>query len=332
MILRPLVAGLSLRPIMRVLRHPDGLPESARGAVIAIGNFDGVHNGHVAVIDAAHVAARRLGRPLAVLTFAPHPRRFFRPDQPPFLLTRLRTKLRLFVGLGVELAYVLRFDARLAGVTAEQFVDDLLVAQLAARHVAVGYDFVFGKGRAGRADLLRTRLARAGVLTTTVAPAMGPHAVFSSTAAREALAAGDLPTAQAILGRPFSIEGRVAVGDRRGRTIGFPTANLWLGEYARPRFGVYAVCVDVAGRRVAGVANLGLRPTFGGDREPRLEVHLLDFAGDLYGRRICVDLLHFLRAEQKFDGIDALKAQIARDAEHARSALAGGCGAARPTL
>lgn len=335
MILRPLVAGLSLRPVMRILRHPAGLPDSARGAVIAIGNFDGVHNGHVAVIDAARAEARRLGRPLAVLTFAPHPRRFFRPDQPPFLLTRLRTKLRLFAGLGVEFAHVLRFDARLAGVTAEQFVDDLLVDQLAARHVAVGYDFVFGKGRAGRADLLRARLAVAGVATTTVAAvasATGPNAVFSSTAARGALAAGDLATAQAILGRPFSIEGRVAIGDRRGRTIGFPTANLWLGEYVRPRFGVYAVCVDIAGRSHPGVANLGLRPTFGGDREPRLEVHLLDFAGDLYGQRICVDLLQFLRAEQKFDGIDALKAQIALDAASARAALAGGCGAARPSL
>ncbi len=335
MIARPRVAGLTISIVMRVLRHPTGLPESARGAVIAIGNFDGVHNGHVAVIDAARIEAQRLGRPMAVLTFAPHPRRFFHPGQQPFLLTRLRTKLRLFAGLGVELVYVLRFDARLAGVTAEQFVDDLLVAQLAARHVAVGYDFVFGKGRAGRADLLRTRLALAGVTTTTVAPvarATGPHAVFSSTAARDALAAGDLPTATAILGRPFAIEGRVAVGDRRGRTIGFPTANLWLGEYVRPRFGVYAVCVDIAGRAHAGVANLGLRPTFGGDREPRLEVHLLDFAGDLYGRRICVDLLHFLRAEQKFDGIDALKAQIALDAAQARTSLAGGCGAALPSL
>ena len=320
---------------MRVLRHPAGLGDSARGAVVAIGNFDGVHRGHVAVIEAAGVAARHLGRPMAVLTFAPHPRRFFRPDQPPFLLTRLRTKLRLFAGIGVEFVYLLRFDSRLAGVTAEQFVDDLLVDRLAVRHVAVGYEFVFGKGRAGRAELLRTRLAAAGITTTIVAPVApetGPRAVFSSTAARDALAAGDLRTATAILGRPFAIEGRVAVGDRRGRTIGFPTANLWLGEYVRPRFGVYAVCVDIAGRGHAGVANLGLRPTFGGDREPRLEVHLLDFSGDIYGRQICVDLVEFLRPEQKFDGIDALKAQIARDAAQARAVLASGCGAAPPSL
>lgn len=322
---------------MRVHRHPHGLPERARGAVVAIGNFDGVHRGHRRVIATACELARAAGAPSGVMTFSPHPRRFFRPDQPPFLITRLRTKLRCFAEIGVDDVFCLRFDARLAAMAPEDFIDRLLVAELAARHVVVGYDFVFGKGRAGTGAMLSTRLARAGVGATIVAPvSSGSGAgdeVFSSTAAREALAAGDPALAAAILGRPFVIEGRVAAGDRRGRTIGFPTANLWLGEYVRPRFGVYAVRIDLGGgERRDGVANLGLRPTFGGDREPRLEVHLFDFAGDLYGRRICVELCAFLRPEQRFDGLDALKAQIAADAAQARAVLAGGCGGGAPSL
>jgi riboflavin kinase / FMN adenylyltransferase len=321
---------------MRVYRHPDALPEHARRAVVAIGNFDGVHRGHQRVIATACAIARATGVPAGVMTFAPHPRRFFRPDQPPFLLTRLRTKLRHFAEIGVDVAFCLRFDAALAAMPPEAFIDRLLVAGLAARHVCVGYDFVFGKGRAGTGALLSARLAGAGIGATIVAPVSSGSGsgdeVFSSTAAREALAAGDPARAAAILGRPFVIEGRVAQGDRRGRTIGFPTANLWLGDYVRPRFGVYAVRIDVGGSRHSGVANLGLRPTFGGDSEPRLEVHVFDFAGDLYGRRVCVELCAFLRPEQRFAGLDGLKAQIAVDADQARAALAGGCGPGGSTL
>jgi riboflavin kinase/FMN adenylyltransferase len=327
---------------MRVHRYPYGLPDEARGAVVAIGNFDGVHRGHRRVIATACELARAAGAPSGVMTFAPHPRRFFRPDQPPFLLTRLRTRLRRFAEIGVDLVYCLRFDARLAAMSPEDFIDRLLVGGLAARHVCVGYDFVFGKGRAGTGAVLSARLARAGVGATIVSPvSSGSGAgdeVFSSTAAREALAAGDPERAATILGRPFVIEGRVAQGDRRGRTIGFPTANLWLDEYVRPRFGVYAVRVDLGdGDRRDGVANLGLRPTFGGDTVPRLEVHLFDFSGDLYGRRVCVELLGFLRPEQRFDGLEALKARIVADAAQARAflsaaLLSAGCGGARPSL
>ena len=320
---------------MRVLRDREPLPAAARGAVVAIGNFDGVHRGHAAVIGAAREAARQAAAPLAVMTFAPHPRLFFRPAQPPFLLTRLRTRLALFAGMGVDLVHLLRFDARLAGLSPEEFVDGLLARALGARHVCVGYDFVFGHRRAGTAAFLAARLATAGIGASIVAPASsgeGGDEVFSSTAARAALEAGDPARAAAILGRPFAIEGRVAHGDRRGRTIGFPTANIRLGPLLRPRLGVYAVRMHVGGAVHGGVANLGLRPTFGGDSEARLEAHLLDFSGDLYGQRACVELLAFLRPERRFDGLESLKAQIAADADAARAALAGGCEARGPSL
>ncbi|MBL8696938.1 MAG: bifunctional riboflavin kinase/FAD synthetase [Alphaproteobacteria bacterium] len=318
---------------MRLIRHASAAPAAAAGASVAIGNFDGVHLGHQAVVQAAQREASRLGAPSAVLTFTPHPRRFFRPDQPPFLLTRLRTKLSLVGALGVDLLYLLRFDAALASLTAEAFVDRVLIGAMRIRHAAVGYDFVFGKGRGGDPEFLRARLAAAGVATTVVAPVRGPgDIVFSSTAVRDALESGAPGRAAAILGRPFAIEGRVARGDRRGRLIGFPTANMWLAEYVRPRLGVYAVRARLDARNLLGVANLGLRPTFGGDKEPRLEVHLFDLDEDLYGRRLCVELIEFIRPEQRFDGLEALKAQIARDAAKARALLAGGCGTAGPSL
>ena len=327
---------------MIIHRHVLPLPPEARQSVVAVGNFDGVHFGHQAVIGEAVQRARAERAPASVLTFEPHPRRFFQPSAPPFLLTRFRTKARVMAGLGIEHLFVLRFNADMARLTAEEFIDTVLVGGLAARHVVIGYDFVFGRGRAGNAELLRTRLATHGVGVTTVSPvtSLTDSMTVSSTSVRNALSAGDPPAAAVLLGRPFEIEARVMRGDARGRTIGFPTANLWLGDYLRPALGVYAVRVAIAepkahaGRTLtetadwrAGVANLGLRPTFGGLTEPRLEVHLFDFAGDLYGRRLRVALVEFLRPERKFDGIEALKAQIVRDAEQARGVLAGGASA-----
>jgi riboflavin kinase/FMN adenylyltransferase len=317
-------------------RHVLPLPPAARGSVVAVGNFDGLHFGHQAVIGEAVKRARAAGAPAAVLTFEPHTRRFFQPKAPPFLLTRFRTKARILAGLGVEHLFVLRFNAAMARLTAEEFIDDVLVNGLAAAHVVIGYDFVFGRGRAGNAELLVSRLAARGIGTTVVSPvtSMTDAVTVSSTSVRNALSAGDPPAATLLLGRPFEIEARVMRGDARGRTIGFPTANLWLGDYLRPALGVYAVRVAIAepgaraGRTLAetadwldGVANLGLRPTFGGLTEPRLEVHLFDYAGDLYGRRLRVALVEFLRPERKFDGIEALKAQIIKDAEAARAIL-----------
>ncbi|MBL8831065.1 MAG: bifunctional riboflavin kinase/FAD synthetase [Rhodospirillales bacterium] len=318
---------------MRLYRDPAGVPDDARGAFAAIGNFDGVHLGHQAVIGEAIRLARAAGRKSAVVTFEPHPRRLFKPDLPPFLLTSPHLKIATLRDLGVDFCFALRFDRRLAGLTAQEFVADVLVGGLGLSGIVAGYDFVFGKGRGGSPETLVAEMRKAGRDAKIVAPALDAAAagsagaesdpeafVYSSTGVRDALKAGDPRAAARILGRPFAIDGRVRHGDRRGRTIGFPTANLSLGPYLPPALGVYAVRVDgaVPGRTLGGVANLGVRPTVGGDPAPRLEVHLFDFAGDLYGRRLVVSLVEFLRPERKFDGLDALKAQIAADAAAAR--------------
>ena len=320
---------------MRLYRERTRLPDSARGSIAAIGNFDGVHLGHRAVIGQAVSRAREAGRPSAVVTFEPHPRRFFKADLPPFLLAGARMKIEALRGCGVDLCFALRFDRSLAAMPAEAFVKDVLVDGLGLAGVVAGYDFVFGKARGGTPETLVAEMRKAGREAFIVAPAIDavearkagievePEAfVYSSTGAREALKAGDPKEAARILGRPFAIDGRVRKGDARGRTIGFPTANLDLDGYMPPKLGVYAVRVHGAGADARkGVANLGVRPTLGGDPRPRLEVHLFDFAGDLYGKRLVVELIAFLREERKFAGLDELKAQIARDAQAARAAL-----------
>lgn len=308
---------------MRVFRHYQAIPEDARGAVVAIGNFDGVHLGHRAVIGEAGAIAHATARPWGVLTFEPHPRCHFKPDTPPFRLTPFHAKARLIFGLGVDTIFVQRFDRAFSSLPAEAFIEDVLVGGIGARHVVAGYDFVFGKGRGGDCGMLLNFGRRLGFDFTAVRAQQDTGgAAFSSTRVREALADGRPRDAAAILGRPFAIEGRVVEGDQRGRTIGFPTANVLLGTYQRPKLGVYAVRVRGAGAKVhAGVANIGRRPTFAGERE-QLEVFLFDFQGDLYGRRLSVELIDFLRPEKKFDGIGQLKAQIAADSDQARKILA----------
>jgi riboflavin kinase/FMN adenylyltransferase len=316
-------------PSPTLIRDWDRGTPDVVGATVAIGNFDGVHRGHQAVIGEALRAARAAGRPGGVLTFEPHPRRFFKPDGLPFLLTRLRTKLRIIAGLGATVVYALRFNARLAALDAETFVDEVLVGGLGVAEAVVGYDFVFGRGRRGSPELLRERLAHHGRLCRIMPPVAAASLeaeegmIYSSTGVRDALVAGDPVAAAAILGRPFEIEGHVRHGDQRGRLIGFPTANIELGDYLRPRLGVYAVRVRIGRDPLVrdGVANLGMRPTVGGTA-PRLEVHLFDFAGDLYGRQLAVALSQFIRPEIKFPGLDALKVQIAEDAARARDWLA----------
>jgi riboflavin kinase/FMN adenylyltransferase len=311
---------------VRVIRHLRDLPTSLRGAALAIGNFDGVHRGHQAVIAEAGRIARSDGAPHLVVTFEPHPRAVFRPDDPPFRLTPRRAKLQLFGALGVDATVMFRFDRRFAAITADSFVEDVLVTGLAVRHVVIGRDFCFGRGRAGTADFLRARAAslagRAGFGVTAVPPELDAAGQpYSSSRARACLAAGDPPGAAAILGRPFSIGGHVRHGDHRGRLLGFPTANLALGDHLRPRVGVYAVRArTAAGAGFAGVANLGERPTVAG-RDIRLEAHLFDFAGDLYGQWLDVALMSFIRPEIKFPDLDALKRQIAADATEARARL-----------
>lgn len=316
--------------MIRVVRHPGPLSGHPRGSVLAIGNFDGVHQGHAALLGRARERARAEARPVAVLTFEPHPRGVFRPGGEPFRLTPFRVKERELSRLGVELLFVQHFDMAFAAKSAEAFIDEILVEAIGAGHIVVGYSCTFGKGRRGTPDMLREAAGRAGFGVTVLEPVRGAdETVYSSTHIRELLKSGNPRRAAALLGRFWEIDGRVKEGDRRGRTIGFPTANLGLGEYLHPRLGVYAVRVrgdgpddPLAGRAADGVANLGMRPTVGG-LEPRLEAHLFDFDRDLYGRHLRVAFVDFIREERKFSGLDALQAQIAEDAARARAILAG---------
>ena len=295
-----------------------------RGASIALGNFDGLHKGHQAVIDAARAAAPdALGAPLGVAVFEPHPRRFFQPHAEPFRIASDPVRNRVLETLDVDVLYRIPFDRTLSLMTDEAFAEEVLAAALGVGHVAVGWNFAFGRNRMGDGASLRRLGERLGFGVSLVdAVADGAAGDCSSTAIRAALKAGDMAAAARMMTRPWIIDGVVQRGDQRGRTIGFPTANVPLGELVRPKLGVYAVVAHVEGEAEGrpGVANIGRRPTFEGDDE-RLEVHLFDFDADLYGRRLAVEVRVFLREEQTFDGIEALKAQIAKDAKAARAAL-----------
>jgi riboflavin kinase/FMN adenylyltransferase len=311
---------------MLIFRGYKGLPETARGAVVAIGNFDGVHHGHQAVIGAAGSRARELGRAHAVLTFEPHPRSVFRPNDPPFRLTPFAMKARLIAGLGVDRLFALPFDKAFAAKTAEDFVREVLVEGLGAAHVVAGYDFVFGNKRRGTPALLADFGRGLGFGVTIMDPVeQADGDIYSATGIRELLLRGAPREAARRLGRFWEIEGPVETGDKLGRQLGFPTANVALGEHLRPATGIYAVRAAEAGEGEPvwrdGVASFGWRPTVGGT-DQRFEVHLFDFSGDLYGRVLRVQLIDYLRPEAKFDGLDALKTQIAADAAQARAVLA----------
>jgi len=316
--------------VLRIVRHPGSGSSHPRGAVLAMGNFDGLHRGHAALISKVRDRARADGVPAAVLTFEPHPRGVFVPGGEPFRLTPFRVKEREIERLGVDLLFVQHFDMAFARKSAESFVEEVLVGAIGVTHIVVGHDCTFGNRRRGTPEMLRAAGAEHGFGLTVIEPVSGPDAaVYSSTHIRELLKAGKPVEAAAQLGRFWEIDGRVMVGDRRGRTIGFPTVNLGLGENLHPAFGVYAVRVSgdgaddaFAGRTIDGVANIGLRPTVG-TPEPRLEAHLFDIDADLYGRHLRVSLVEFIRPEKKFAGLDALKAQIAEDAQTARAILAG---------
>lgn len=311
---------------MRLLRHYEEVPTEARGAVAAIGNFDGLHLGHQTVIATATHVARAAGDPASVITFEPHPYAVFHAGTAPFRLTPFRIKVPLLSRLGLDTAFVLPFDAALHRKTAADFVADVLVAGLGVSHLVIGEDFVFGRDRGGDSTVLAA-LARQFGFGLSVVPKVsdGDSLPYSSTKVRQYLGAGQPHLAAAQLGRAWALEGRVERGDRRGRSIGFPTANLPLGEFLVPAHGVYAIRAGiVASDDISwhdGVANVGRRPTVDGEGI-LLEAHLFDFDGDLYGSYLRVALIDHLRAEKKFDGIDSLRAQIARDAEQARVVLA----------
>lgn len=307
---------------MERLDGSSAVPEALRGGIVALGNFDGFHKGHQAVVGRAVSRARAEGRPVLVATFDPHPVRFFKPGLPPFRLTSLGQRERLFAAAGADAMLVYHFGAELAGVSAPDFVTDYLVSRAGAAGVATGEDFTFGKGRGGDVEVLKL-LGQANRLSVdAVAPVADGGEPVSSSRVRDALEAGDCDTAARLLTRPFAIEGVVEHGDKRGRALGYPTANVSLGPYQRPRFGVYAVRGRLDdGRVLDGVANLGTRPMFDPPKE-LLEPYFFDFDEDLYDRTIEVALIGFLRAEEEFDGLDALKAQIARDCVRAREVLA----------
>lgn len=307
---------------VEVIRDWRDLPASLRGAAVAVGAFDGVHRGHQAVIASARAAAQHLGAPLAVVSFDPHPRRLFQPEAAPFRLMTADQMARAMAPLGVDRLYLIPFERELAGMTDEAFARRVLSEGLGIVHAAVGFDFTFGKGRSGSPEALRAYGQDLGFtvsVTDRIDDVSGLK--LSSSAVREALKAGDMNRAAAILGRPFAIQGEVIHGDKRGRTIGVPTANIAMGDYMRPAYGVYATRTRLPdGRVVKGVANLGVRPMFEIE-QPLLEVWLLDFDESLYGQTLETELVAFLRGEMKFDGLDELKVQIEADAAAARAVL-----------
>lgn len=306
---------------MERLDGGSAVPAHLRGGVVALGNFDGFHLGHQAVVRRAVDHAHAEGRPALVATFDPHPVRYFRPDAPPFRLTSLEQRQRLFAEAGADAMIVFHFDGALAGLTAEEFVSQRLVDLIGAAGVVTGEDFTFGKGRGGNVAVLAELAAKHGFFAETVGPVSLEGEQISSSRIREALQAGDCDTATRLLSRPFTIEGVVEHGDKVGRTIGFPTANVALDRYLRPRYGIYAVRGRLPdGRVLDGAANLGIRPSFQPPRET-LEPHFFDFSGDLYGQLVEVEFHAFLRPEATFDSLDALQAQIALDCDKARRVL-----------
>lgn len=306
---------------MRWLDHREDVPKALRGAVIALGNFDGFHRGHQAVAGEAIRWAHEEGRPSIIATFDPHPVRFFRPDVPPFRLTTLEQRQELYLAAGATAMLVFHFDAELAGTSAEDFITQILIGRFGAHGVVTGGDFTFGKMAKGNVDLLRSFGAENG-LESRVVEAVEESGVISSSRIREALREGDPQLAAQLLSRPFAIRGIVEHGDKRGRTIGYPTANLSVENYLRPRYGVYAVTGKIlaTGQVLKGAANIGIRPQFEPPKE-LLEPYFFDFSGDLYGQEIEVAFHHFLRGEAKFDSLEGLMAQMEKDCDEARRLL-----------
>ena len=306
--------------MIEIIQNWRDVPEAARGASIALGNFDGVHRGHVQVLHAAHAARPWAKR--AVLSFRPHPREFFRPDDPPFRLMLDAERAQALAAAGVEILFDLPFDRAFSELTAAQFTDQVLHQGIGAAHLACGADFAFGHRRGGDIALLAARAEALGMGLTIVPPLADAEGPVSSTRIRRLLQDGYPERAASLLGRPHVIRGIVVHGDAKGRTIDFPTANIALDRHLEPARGVYAVTALLPGSEKAkGVANIGRRPTVAEGAISRLEVHLFDFGDDLYDEELAVSLHHFIRAERKFASFDELRGQIARDAAAARDLL-----------
>jgi riboflavin kinase/FMN adenylyltransferase len=311
---------------MLLFRHFDETPPTAQGGVVALGNFDGLHRGHRAVLEAARSAGQRRGRLWGVMSFEPHPRAVLRPPAKPFRLTSMRVKARLVEEMGADFLLLQHFDRDFASISATDFVDRILVGALKISEVVVGQDYVFGQGRMGDAELLARMAGTRGFAATFIDPVLAKDATaYSSTVVRDALVAGRLAEVRAQLGRHWEIDGHVRRGDQRGRELGYPTANMAMGDLIHPAAGVYAVRVGIEGEGAVawhdGVAYCGPRPTFD-KTEVVLESHLFDFSGDLYGKSLRVALVAFIRPDKRFDDVQALIAQMDEDAKAARHALA----------
>jgi len=307
---------------MRWLDHRAAMPAALRGAIIALGNFDGFHRGHQAVAGEAIRWAQAEGRPSIIATFDPHPVRFFRPDVPPFRLTTLEQRQELYLAAGATAMLVFHFDADLAGTSAEDFIAAILIERFGAHGVVTGADFTFGRQAKGDVALLRALGGEMGLQSRVVAAVQADGEVVSSSRIRQALRDGDPQEAARLLTRPFAIRGIVEHGDKRGRTIGYPTANLGVENYLRPKYGIYAVTgrILATGAVLKGAANIGIRPQFTPPKE-LLEPYFFDFSGNLYGQEIEVAFHHYLRGEAKFDSLEALIAQMDKDCAEARRLL-----------
>lgn len=305
---------------MQILRDYKDCPEALKGAALAIGNFDGVHRGHQVVLRAAISAAAGTGAPSGVMTFEPHPRAFFQPDKPLFRLSPEPVKCHLLEALGLDVTVVLPFAAPLASLSAEEFVTEILIAGLGVSHVVTGSDFHFGKGREGGPDAMRAFGEKYGFGVTLVEPQGSGEDVYSSTAARDCLRAGDPRGASDILGYWWRVGGEVTGGDKRGAGLGFPTANIMLPASCQLKHGIYAVRVWADGARHHGAAYLGTRPSFD-DGDPVLETFLLDFSGDLYGKEIEIEFIAFLRGDEKFESVESLQQQMKADCQKAELIL-----------
>ena len=307
---------------MRWLDHREAVPDPLRGAIVALGNFDGFHKGHQAVAGEAIRWAHEEGRPSIIATFDPHPVRFFKPDVPPFRLTTLEQRQELYIDAGASAMLVFHFDGALAGTPAQDFISEILIERFGAHGVVTGGDFTFGKGAAGNVDILRDMGGELGLQSRVVDVVEEEAETVSSSRIRQALKDGDPQLAAKLLTRPFAISGIVEHGDKRGRDIGYPTANLSLENYQRPKYGIYAVTGKIlsTGEVLKGAANIGVRPQFDPPKE-LLEPHFFDFSGDLYGQEIEIAFHHFLRPEAKFESLEALIEQMDADCEEARKFL-----------